>query len=109
MPVVGTASAIAACSAFVATVVVVIDVAAAYMPLPACVAVSTQATVPLVIVTVLPALEQPPEALTETVRPDEAIGVIVNVLPFTAVLGAVKVMVCAFRVIGNVWLEFVGP
>ena len=91
----GAVSTSAACDASDAAVDVVTDVAAEYAALPACVAVSTHAAVPLVIVTVLPVSEQPPDATTETVRPDDALGAIVNVEPLTAVAGAVSVIVCA--------------
>ena len=85
----------AAWAAFEADVVVVTVAAAEYAALPACVAVSTQAVVPLVMETVVPLIEQPPDATTETVRPDDALGAIVKLDPLTAEAGAVSEIVCA--------------
>src|SRR5437773_7089097 len=49
---------------------------------------------PLFIVTVLPLLEQAPEAITETARPEDAVGLTSNELPKVAGLaGCAKVMV----------------
>jgi hypothetical protein len=70
--------------------------AAAYVAFPACDAVSTQSTVPLVIVTVPPAIVHPPDGVTVTASPELAVGATPNVLPYTAgVVGCTNVIVCA--------------
>ena len=58
------------------------------MPLPAWVAGRTHVPVPLVIVTVLPAIEQAPDGVITTGKPELALAVTTNVLLYTDVAGA---------------------
>src|SRR5579864_7409780 len=63
-----------ACVARAAFTMRITLVAALKLVLPACEAVSVQAVVPLVMVTVPLLIEQPPVAITPTVRPESDVG-----------------------------------
>ena len=63
MAVVGTVSVSPLCADAFAVTVTDTGMAAEYTPLPPCVAVTTHGTAPLVIVTVVPVIEQPPETV----------------------------------------------
>jgi nitrogen regulatory protein PII len=70
-------------------------VAALKFPLPACEADSVQVPVPLVIVTVVPEIEQAPAAAIVTVRPEDDVAAAVNVVLNAAEAGeAGNVIVC---------------
>jgi hypothetical protein len=70
-------------------------VAALKFPLPACEAVSVQVPVPLVIVTVLPEIEQAPVAPMVTARPEDDVAAVVNVVLNAAEAGeAGNAIVC---------------
>jgi hypothetical protein len=57
---------------------------------------TVQAVVPLVIVTVLPLIEQPPLTLIVTARPELAVAATLKLVPYVAFAGAgvVTVIVC---------------
>jgi len=84
------------CAAFVAFVVDVTCGAAAYVPLPAWLYITVHAVVPLVIVTVPPAIEQPPLVVIATARPEFDVAATGKVALKAALSGAavVTVIVC---------------
>ena len=92
------------CAAFAAVTVCTTFVAAVKLASPSCDAVSVQSVEPLVIVTVTPAMEQPPLAATETDKADEAVGPTTKLVPKVAgEAGAAKVMVCDALAAVTVW------
>ena len=78
------------------------------MPLPAWLKRTTHAVLPLVMVTVPLAMEQPPVAVIATVKPEEAVAATGKVLLKTALGGAAVVTVMFWLAVAAVVLLVTG-